>query len=162
MLFDDDGEDAGLPAARPAGPQIHRISGVGCLVGLLMIPLGVVAAYVDVQLVYAARVYCDAGAEPPHLFVLNLEMLPRYLVGPALAFVSFIVVGIPGLVSPLGRSRIGGRVVTVLAVMVALAAVGGMIVYDFANLGTLNGHPGDSGECGPDNVPPWWPTWLPS
>jgi hypothetical protein len=127
-----------------------------------MLPVGVAAAYLDIRLVYAARTYCDAGAEPPHLFALNLEMLTRFLVGPALACISFVLINIPGRVSPLGRSTIGRTAVTVFAVIVALTSVGSMILYDFANTGTLNGYPGDSGLCGSDNLPPWWPTWLPS
>lgn len=46
-----------------------------------------------------------------------------------------------------------GTVLFVLAVLT--------VMY-FAVRGTLGGYPGDLAKCGPDNVPPWWPRWLPA
>ncbi|MGG8410577.1 hypothetical protein ACM614_30510 [Streptomyces sp. 12297] len=45
-----------------------------------------------------------------------------------------------------------------IAVLAVLAAV---VVWFFASRGTLDGYP-SPGICGPDNVPPWWPDWLPA
>jgi hypothetical protein len=126
------------------------------------VAVSAVATYADVRLVYAARLYCDAAAEPPHLFVLDLEMPIRFVLGPILACVPYVLVDIPGRVSPLGRSALGRTIVTLTAVAVGVGAASSMIIFDFATTGTLNGYPGDSGLCGPDNVPPWWPSWPPA
>lgn len=132
-------------SAGPAGP--------GCLTPVLAGLGGLAGAYADYRLVAAARLYCDAGAEPGHMFALNLEMILRFVLLPLIC---------AGLAAGATRasSRRGVRVA--LSVTVVLILVGAVIMVDFALLGTLDGYPGDSGLCGPDNVPPWWPSWLPA
>ncbi|HEY7487601.1 MAG TPA: hypothetical protein VH912_24310 [Streptosporangiaceae bacterium] len=128
-----------------------------------MIWVGLGAALIDYRLVLASRVYCDAGAEPGDVFALNLEMLPRLLIGPLLAYGPYALVTFIGRsMSPLWRFGPSRTLIRFIAVMAGVAAVCALVVFDFAHIGTLAGYPGDSGLCGPDNVPAWWPAWLPS
>jgi hypothetical protein len=143
--------------------QGRRVSATGCVLTVLMIWIGLGATLVDYRLILAARLYCDAGAEPGDVFALNLEMLPRLLIGPILAFGPYAVITFAGRNTPfLWRFLITRSFVRLLAVAAGLAAACGMILYDFANIGTLAGYPANSGLCTPDNVPQWWPAWLPS
>ncbi|HEU5157486.1 MAG TPA: hypothetical protein VFU43_10860 [Streptosporangiaceae bacterium] len=65
-------------------------------------------------------------------------------------------------ITPLWRFAPSRALIRLLAVAAGAAAVGALVVFDFAHIGTLSGYPGGSGLCTPDNVPPWWPAWLPS
>ncbi|MQA98388.1 MAG: hypothetical protein GEV11_28730 [Streptosporangiales bacterium] len=67
-----------------------------------------------------------------------------------------------GLAAGVAKAATRRGVRLALSLVVVLILVGAVIVVDFALLGTLDGYPGDSGLCGPDNVPPWWPSWLPA
>jgi hypothetical protein len=131
---------------------------------VLMIWIGLGATLIDYRLVLAARVYCDAGADPGDVFALNLEMLPRLLIGPILAFGPYALITFAGRsgVPFLWRFMISRTFIRLLAVGAGLAAACGMILFDFAHIGTLAGYPSDSGLCAADNVPPWWPAWLPA
>jgi hypothetical protein len=134
------------------------------VLAVLMIWIGLGATLVDYRLVLAARVYCDAGAEPGDVFALNLEMLPRLLIGPIMAFGPYLLVSFLGRNGApfLWRFLISRTFIRLVAIAAGLAAACAMVLFDFAHIGTLAGYPSDSGLCGPDNVPPWWPTWLPS
>jgi hypothetical protein len=159
-----------LPADLPEDRQderwarrLRRPSGTGCALTVLMIWIGIGAALVDYRLVLASRVYCGAGAETGDIFALNLEMLPRLLIGPAMAYGPYLLVTFIGRgMSPLWRFAPSRALIRLVAVLAGVAAAGALVVFDFAQIGTLAGHLGDSGLCGPDNVPPWWPAWLPS
>jgi hypothetical protein len=143
--------------------RISRDSATGCALTVLMIWIGIGAALVDYRLVLASRVYCGAGAEAGDVFALNLEMLPRLLIGPAMACGPYMMVSFVGRnISPLWRFTPSRMLIRLLAVLAGAAAAGALVVFDFAQIGTLAGHLGDSGLCAPDNVPPWWPAWLPS
>ncbi|HEX6473014.1 MAG TPA: hypothetical protein VF069_28245 [Streptosporangiaceae bacterium] len=149
---------------RPEPRRADRIrrDATGCALTVLMIWIGIGAALIDYRLVLAARVYCDAGAEPGDVFALNLEMLPRLLIGPALAFFPYLVVTFIGrCTGPLWRFAPSRTLIRFVAVLAGLAAACALIIFDFAHIGTLAGYPG-SGICPHDNVPPWWPAWLPS
>jgi hypothetical protein len=133
------------------------------VLAVLMIWIGLGATLVDYRLVLSARVYCGAGAEAGDVFALNLEMLPRLLIGPIMAFGPYLLITFAGRTAPLlWRFLITRTFIRLVAIAAGLAAACGMVVFDFAHIGTLAGYPGDSGLCGPDNVPPWWPSWLPS
>jgi hypothetical protein len=128
-----------------------------------MIWIGIGAALVDYRLVLASRFYCDAGAEPGDIFALNLEMPFRLLIGPAMAYLPYLLITFIGRsISPLWRFAPSRTLIRFIAIMAGLAAACALIVFDFAHIGTLAGYPGDSGLCASDNVPPWWPAWLPS
>lgn len=109
---------------------------------------GALAGYLAYALAANARAYCDAGWEAGGRFGLLFEMVVMLVPGCAL---------LAALVWLLAR-RVNPAV-GVAAVVLVLAVV---VVWYFAAEGTLAGYPGDSGLCGPDNVPPWWPGWLPS
>ncbi|MEV0989481.1 hypothetical protein [Streptomyces sp. NPDC049949] len=108
---------------------------------------GAVAGYLAHDLAANARAYCDAGWEAGGRFELFFEML---LLVPGCAVLALLVWLLARRVNP---------VAGVAAVVLVLSVV---VVWYFATQGTLDGYPGDSGLCGPDNVPPWWPAWLPS
>ena len=128
-----------------------------------MIWIGIGAALIDYRLVLASRVYCGAGAEAGDVFALNLEMLPRLVIGPVMAYSPYLLITFVGRsMSPLWRFSPSRTLIRLIAVLAGMAAAGGLIVFDFAHIGTLAGHLGDSGLCARDNVPPWWPDWLPS
>jgi hypothetical protein len=152
----------GRPVVRPKR-GIGREPATGCALTVLMIWIGIGAALIDYRLVLASRVYCGAGADPGDVFALNLEMLPRLLIGPAMAYGPYLLVTFVGRsMSPLWRFLPSRALIRFLAVLAGVAVMGALIVFDFAHIGTLAGHPGDSGLCTGDNVPPWWPAWLPS
>lgn len=164
-----DAEDLGHTTAdRPAaaGPRMRLGKGrsaTGCALTVLMIWIGIGAALADYRLVLASRVYCGAGADAGDVFALNLEMLPRLLIGPALALGPYLLITFIGRsMSPVWRFAPSRMLIRLIAVGAGVAAAGTLVLFDFAQIGTLAGHAGDSGLCGPANVPPWWPAWLPS
>lgn len=161
-----DAEDAGSGplADRPDwARRLRRPSGTGCALTVLMIWIGIGAALIDYRLVLASRVYCGAGDGTGDIFALNLEMLPRLLIGPAMAYGPYLLITFVGRsISPLWRFAPSRAFIRLIAVLAGAVAAGALIVFDFAQIGSLAGHLGDSGLCGPDNVPPWWPAWLPS
>jgi hypothetical protein len=166
-----DGPEAERPEVEeaPGTPDVPRTrrpgrtSATGCALTVLMIWIGIGAALLDYRLVLASRIYCGAGADSGDVFALNLEMLPRLLIGPAMACVPYLVVTFVGRsMSPLWRFAPSRTLIRFIAVLAGLAAACGLVVFDFAHIGTLAGHVGDSGLCGPDNVPSWWPARLPS
>jgi hypothetical protein len=128
-----------------------------------LIWIGIGAVLVDYRLVLASRVYCGAGDQPGDVFALNLEMLPRLLIGPVMAYAPYLLITFVGrCMSPLWRFLPSRTLIRLIAVLAGVAAAGSLIVFDFVHIGTLAGLPGDSGLCAVDNVPPWWPSWLPS
>ncbi len=141
----------------------RKVSGlIGCAVAAgVAVGLGIGGAYVDYWLVWSARAYCDAGFEAGGRFELNFHLLTRLGLMPVVTCVT-VALGVL-LYLLFSRAGTGGRMVGV-ALGVAVAAAGpiGLVLYDFAVTGTIAGYPGDSGLCGPGNVPPWWPDWLPS
>lgn len=141
--------------------QISRLAACGVAAGALA-GLGFGGAYVDYRLVVAARAYCDAGFEAGGRFELNFHLLTRLGLMPVVALATGALGVLLYLVSSRRKGRAGRVAGVVLGVAVALAGPIGLVLYDFAVTGTLAGYPGDSGLCGPDNVPPWWPSWLPS
>lgn len=143
--------------------RIFSLAGCGVAAGV-MAGVGLGGAYLDYQLAAAARAYCDAAFEAGGRFELNFLLVTRLGLMPVVALVTgmlglllYLVLSLP---KAMGRAgRVAG---VVLGVAVALAGPIGLVLYDFAVTGTPAGYPGDSGLCGPDNVPPWWPSWLPS
>ncbi|MFF3859228.1 hypothetical protein [Streptomyces sp. NPDC002209] len=125
----------------PPGQRAARLQLAGAAL------VGAVAGFTASRLAANARAYCDAGWEAGGKFELNFEML--FLV-PGCAVLALVLALLTR------RLPLPVRAVPILA---ALAAV---VVWYFAVTGTLDGYPGHSGLCGPDNVPPWWPAWLPS
>ncbi|MFE5677146.1 hypothetical protein ACFQ7B_24615 [Streptomyces erythrochromogenes] len=109
--------------------------------------VGGAAGYLAHALAANARAYCDAGWEQGGRFELTFEML-------------FLVPGCALLALLLALST--RRLPLLLRAVPVLAVLAGVVLWYFAVKGTLAGYPGDSGRCGPDNVPPWWPGWLPA
>ncbi|MFI6146531.1 hypothetical protein [Streptomyces sp. NPDC051109] len=109
---------------------------------------GAVAGCLARDLAADARASCDAGREAGGRFELFFEML---LLVPGCAVLALLVW--------LPARRVNPAVGGVAAVVLVLSVV---VVWYFATQGTPDGYRGESGPCGPDNVPPWWPAWLPS
>lgn len=130
---------APVPDSRRTWP--HALSMVAS--GLL----GAAAGCLATALAARARAYCDAGWDVGGVTELNL-LLPVLVVGFALCGV------LVAMLTPRRHPLL--RMVPVVLVL------GVLVLWFFAVRGTLDGYPGDSGLCGPDNVPPWWPGWLPS
>ncbi|SDQ66720.1 hypothetical protein [Thermostaphylospora chromogena] len=141
------------PVGQPV-PSTKKTTAVGCASAAAVFVAALIAVAVDYVLVVKARTFCDAGAEPQHLFALTVEMAARLLLAPP------ICVGIFFLVKRLGRALPGSKSM-LLAAGVVVACLIVLIIFDFATIGTLDGYPGD-GSCPSDNTPPWWPSWLPS
>ncbi|MEV6985492.1 hypothetical protein AB0M95_30110 [Sphaerisporangium sp. NPDC051017] len=139
---------------------------LGCgMVVVIALVWAVGGAWVDNYLVAQGRAYCDAGWEPPHQLELMFLLPARMLHFPVVALVSAIaslLFNPLALWSPLGRWKVTRAIFSVLAIAVALAGPFLLVLHDFETLGTLDGYPGDSGLCPPDNIPPWWPSWLPA
>jgi hypothetical protein len=149
-----------MPSAAETARNFSRLAGCAIVAGVA-VGLGIGGGYLDYRLVWAARAYCDAGFEAGGRFELNFFLLTRLGLMPIVACVTAALGML--LYVLLSRAGAAGKVVGI-ALGVAVAAAGpiGLILYDFAVTGTLAGYPGDSGLCGPDNVPSWWPGWLPS
>ncbi|WP_329378204.1 hypothetical protein OG625_09285 [Streptomyces sp. NBC_01351] len=108
---------------------------------------GIAAGCAAISLAARAREYCDAGAEPGGRLELGLTLLPLTMAfGVVALLVAFL----------LDRQPVALQLGTVLLVLA------GLTVLYFSVRGTLDGYPGNPEKCGPDNVPPWWPGWLPA
>lgn len=104
---------------------------------------------------YGARAYCDAGWEAGGRLELNLLLVP--LSG-------LFAVAAPVVAVVARRLTVrGSRPVRASTQLVAVLGVAlGLAWWFFAVRGTLDGYPGDSGLCPANNVPPWWPSWIPA
>ncbi len=109
---------------------------------------GAFAGYLAHLLAANARAYCGAGWEKGGGRIeLFFEML---LLVPGCALLA-VLLWLP--------ARRAHPTAGVVAALLALVVV---VLWYFATRGTLDGVRGNSGLCGPNNVPPWWPGWLPS
>ncbi|MEW1636950.1 hypothetical protein AB0469_23080 [Streptomyces sp. NPDC093801] len=109
---------------------------------------GAIGGYLTHLMAANARAYCDAGWEAGGKFEMFFQMV--LMLVPGCALLAALVWWFAGRVNPAAG---------VAAVVLVLAVVA---VWYFATQGTPVGTRGESGLCGPDNVPPWWPGWLPS
>ncbi|MFJ9645980.1 hypothetical protein ACWEPM_33465 [Streptomyces sp. NPDC004244] len=109
--------------------------------------LGAGAGYLAHVLAANARAYCDAGWEAGGKFEMFFQMVGLV---PGCAVLAVLV------------WLLARRVHPTVGVAAVLLVLGTVVVWYFATQGTLDGYRGDAGSCGPDNVPPWWPGWLPS
>ncbi|MFD8411375.1 hypothetical protein ACFV2Q_06360 [Streptomyces sp. NPDC059650] len=109
--------------------------------------LGSGAGYLAHVLAANARAYCDAGWEAGGKFEMFFQMVGLV---PGCAVLAVLV------------WLLARRVHPTVGVAAVLLVLGTVVVWYFATQGTLDGYRGDSGSCGPDNVPAWWPGWLPS
>ncbi|GAB1516282.1 hypothetical protein [Actinophytocola sp. KF-1] len=149
-----------MPSDMDTARKFSRLIGCAGAVGVV-VAFGIGGAYVDYRLVWSARAYCDAGFDAGGRFELNFHLLTRLGLMPVVTCVAAALGVLPHKL--FSRAGTAGRVVGVtLGVAVAVAGPIGLVLYDFAVTGTIAGYPGDSGLCGPDNVPAWWPGWLPS
>ncbi len=126
--------------------------------------LGVLAGLADYLLVQAARSYCEAGVDSDQLTALLFVHLPsRVALGALLGGGGYVLMRLFLLAFPAIRRSPHSRAVrTGVAGFVGLSAVIVMVLADFATVGTLADYPGNASLCGPENIPPWWPTWLPA
>ncbi|WP_037863579.1 hypothetical protein [Streptomyces sp. NRRL S-237] len=109
--------------------------------------LGAAAGCLAIALSSRARAYCDAGWDAGGAAEMAL-LFPVVVVGFAVCAV--VVAKLSSGLHPL------------LRMVPVVLVLGVLVIWFFAVEGTLGGYPGDSGLCGPDNVPPWWPGWLPA
>ncbi|MET9692606.1 hypothetical protein ABZY81_29795 [Streptomyces sp. NPDC006514] len=133
------------PAPTPVPDRSRTWPGVLSMItsGLL----GAAAGCLAIALSSRARAYCDAGWEAGGVAELTF-LLPVVVVGFA---VCAVVV-----------ARLTQRRHPLLRMVPVVLVLGVLVIWFFAVEGTLDGYPGDSELCGPDNVPPWWPGWLPA
>ncbi|MFJ8043404.1 hypothetical protein ACIRBX_23195 [Kitasatospora sp. NPDC096147] len=137
------------PGAR--GPAVLRHAAAA---GVVL--LGVAGGYGATVLAASARSYCDAAWEPQHRLVFTMVDWPvMQLFGLLMAVGAWA-----GARHLTARLPIAWR--GLLPAGLVLLALAVLTVGSFAYFGTLDAYPGDSGLCPPDNVPPWWPTWLPA
>jgi hypothetical protein len=133
------------------------------LIACAMILVGLAAGYLDNRLVLAARLSCDAAAEPGDLFGFWwIYPATRLILGTAASVGPFLAVRVLGRILAVERSATGRRILNLVAVLAGVATLIAMVLVDFAHQATPAGYPGDSGLCPPSNVPPWWPSWLPA
>ncbi|MFF4393189.1 hypothetical protein ACFY0G_41730 [Streptomyces sp. NPDC001552] len=130
-----------LPPARPPGRRATA------LLLVTAAPVGAVAGWAAVALASHARAYCDAGWEAGGRFEMTFLLV---LMVPGCAVLALLIAFLSR------RLPLWSRPVPVLLVLA------GVVLVFFASKGTLDGYPGNLERCGPDNVPPWWPGWLPA
>ncbi|QTI48487.1 hypothetical protein [Streptomyces nojiriensis] len=109
--------------------------------------VGAVAGWAAVALASHARAYCDAGWEAGGRFEMTFLLV---LMVPGCAMLALLIAFLSRRLPPWSRP---------VPVLLVLAVV---VLVFFASKGTLDGYPGNLERCGPDNVPPWWPGWLPA
>lgn len=102
-----------------------------------------------------ARAYCDAGYEAGGRLELNF-LLPVTAVAGALTGLTALATG--RLLAHRAPTVVRACLPTLLVVTVTVL----LAWWFFANVGTLDGYPGDSGLCPASNVPPQWPGWIPA
>lgn len=106
------------------------------------------------QVALVARAWSDCAI----IGAIGLSSTSLYALGlPALTFLNTVLVALPAEVWLGGRRHRGRRVlVTLLSVAVLVAAetlvLGHFVATPESPVGT---------EC-VGNVPPWWPTWMPT
>ncbi|MGW4895885.1 hypothetical protein ACWEQL_27065 [Kitasatospora sp. NPDC004240] len=104
----------------------------------------------------SARSFCDAAWEPQHRFAFSFVEWPGMEL---LCLVGAVAVWAGARRATVGLPIAWRGIIPVTLVLLSLAV---LAVGCFALLGTPSGYPGDSGLCPADNVPPWWPSWLPA
>ncbi len=136
---------------RQLGPDPARVS---CLV----LVVTVCAGYGVYRLSRGARRTCRLlKREHPGFFDL-------WTWEPVLSVASVAVAGLgvwavaAALVRPAHQVRVRLAIPSA-ALAVALVAI---LLVHFAVIGTPTGVASDNNVCSPDNVPPWWPSWLPA
>jgi hypothetical protein len=150
--------------------------GLGCgLVVVIVLICAVGGAFVDQFIVVRTMIYCGLGGSASggldNAQGLDfLGFLPtRLIMFPVVAVLSGAVslaLNPLALWSPLGRWWIVRLFLVIAAVAVSMAGPVLLLLHDFATVGTPAGYPirgsGPSGLCDGENVPLWWPSWLPS
>lgn len=136
------------PTESPGSPVAEvRPSGYGCVVA----PLAAVApAGVGVVLVGKAWSSCEIGVNSA---ANSFAVLPLFL----LSWAAHALWWAAALV--LGHRLVPGWKGKGVAVMVGTAGSLLLVWLAMAGLYAPDGYPAT--VCAPDNVPPWWPTWLP-
>lgn len=125
------------------------------LAWVMAVPVGIAVAFQASVVVARARAYCDAAWEPQHRFAHSFELL--VLTGATV--LAAVVVAVLARTATVRAPR----PVRALAQLVAVLAVAGWLAWWYVGgQATPDGYPGDSGLCPDSNVPPWWPSWLPT
>ncbi|MET9134277.1 hypothetical protein [Streptomyces antibioticus] len=120
---------------------------------------GALAGYGAHRLSRAARRTCAVIArEHPSLFDLWTWQAPLTVL--AGAFAGLIAWALPAAALRHGERRYVRVLIPSAVLLTTLIA---LTLVHFAWLGTPLGVGNDTdGDCPPDNVPPWWPGWLPA
>ncbi|WP_327416952.1 hypothetical protein [Streptomyces sp. NBC_01233] len=128
----------------PARPPGRRATALLLVTAALV---GAAAGYSAIALASRARAYCDAGWEAGGRFEMTFLLV---LMVPGCAFLALLIAFLSRQL-PLPLRPVPSLLVLALVVLLF-----------FATKGTLDGYPGNLERCGLDNVPPWWPGWLPA
>ncbi|MFJ2033781.1 hypothetical protein [Streptosporangium sp. NPDC087985] len=142
--------------------RIRRTLGCGGVLGAIIL-LSAAAAWTDSQLVDSTLAYCFGDFGAGEALASLIWLGGRWLIFMAVFLFGALLVA---AFRALGK-RAGDRAAVVafraglwLGVVVLVAGPVALILYDFATTGTPTGVRGIN--CGAENVPPWWPAWLPS
>ncbi|MET9293861.1 hypothetical protein [Streptomyces sp. NPDC003077] len=135
---------SGSPAEPATAPQSRTRFG-GCVIAPLV---GGLVALVGTFLLGRIWQACDIGVNAAaNGFGLLLAFVPAWALATAWWGMSLLVVG--------RRSKAAALV---LAVLGSLAVVWGLVAWQHEPGGS---YPVSQASCAPDNVPRWWPGWLP-
>ncbi|MFG2229765.1 hypothetical protein ACGFNX_07050 [Streptomyces sp. NPDC048723] len=135
---------AQTPSQAPARPPGRGATALLLVVAVLV---GAAAGCSAIALASRARAYCDAAWEPAGRFEMTFLLV---LMVPGCAFLALLI------------AFLSRRLPLLLRPVPFLLVLALVVLVFFATKGTLDGYPGNLERCGPDNVPPWWPRWLPA
>ncbi|MEO3810206.1 hypothetical protein ABGB17_14490 [Sphaerisporangium sp. B11E5] len=150
--------------------------GLGCgLVVVIVLLCAVGGGFVDNFLIARTMIYCGLGGSSSGALDLNQRFdlvwfqTTRFFLFPVVSVLSGMVsllLNPLALWSPLGRWWITRLLLVIAAIFVTMMGPALLIIHDFATVATpayyeIRGK-GPSGLCDAENVPLWWPSWLPS
>ncbi|NRQ34988.1 hypothetical protein HII36_24620 [Nonomuraea sp. NN258] len=149
VCFDDAVSERRTPQVR----EIYWMFGCGLSV-IIALACATFGTIFDIQLVAAAKLYCEGDLSAGEKFAGNFWSLSRFVIFPVVSVLSALVAQSFQLLNRLpwlaGRLW-SGTVLLALTVVGSIAGPVAMTLYDLAAEGTPAG-------C----VLPWWPSWLPS
>lgn len=136
------------PSASSHTPQrrrINRLAARGCLLGLIGVPIAIVAAFVALKLLGAAASDCEAYEAGDRFGLL-------FFVLPVLSAVMWVVFLVSALLVGRWSAGLGIAIGLGFVILIAYSVAGGA-PETIRRAGDL--------ELCPGGVPAWWPWFLP-